>query len=1760
MKKKLLTLGVWFTIFSGAGLAMQSAISGNPFLEIDFPDIHYNPTEIRHNKLSSEKNKFYEGKKSAFLIDGQQRGSVMSLANDHDITIPYAPIEILMAGAHTIELWVKLSEPATDGSKTILSNHGRVNNNTTGFTLEVNTNSTVSAVYGNNSGGWTTVNSREALAIGEWNHIAVTANPGESLKFYLNGELKGTSNFGSYTANNTWDFAFGSSQNYGGQYNFEMDEFRMWSVVKTQEEIQGDLHTSVANSDIGENLQLYYKFDQEDTGTLVNSGVNQTEVSYINASFVPATSPVAEFTEDFDDVVAASWSFQNETSNGISVVSEIGDFNQNIVFGRSQNNSVEEIPGAAIETLYVAGGWNLNPLNISETDLKVELSHVLDDVNIIDAIVLKYLLIQGDPQGTYQEVAEAATSVDGIVTFNNVELTSGNYYLAFEVDEDAAIQEQGGVLDMSIGDHQVYVPREGVSQALSQEFTIELWGRLNTTAGSNTKLVGFTSFDGGNFGWELEFLGNQTLQTITGRGSAGGWNTISSTYVWRTGEWNHVAVTFVPNGDFKFYINGELAGSIAVGNFTPGAYDLAFGKNIANNAPTNSSVDEFRIWTKAKSQEEIKADMYKTITSNLSDLAYNFTFDQLNNGTLLNSGNVAVSVPYLNAEIIPATTPVRKLEAPFNMVTGNWSVKNDNTNGIYFGDEISDFNSNLIIARESGDEVLPVLESSTTDTLYLAASWKMDPLFVSQGTIKADLTKIFDNLNQVELLAGEYFLLSGNPSAEIQIISTGSKEQNIVTFENVTFSDEPVYLAWKNIQEYPIGTFPITSGNLWKYNDTGLDLGTEWITNDYDDSSWAFGNAIFGYGDNVESTTLNYGGNSSDKYPTYYFRHIFNIEDASEYGNLVFNVMRDDGVVVYVNGTEAFRMNMPEGAINYNTYALNAVDGDNESAWFEAITENLLQDGENVIAVELHQVNATSSDTRFDMRVEALNPPLEVENYPIAKDRQWYYLDQGISLDAEDWTLSSYNVLNWGQGYAPFGYGDPVNTTISYGDNSGDKHITSYYVKDININLDEVADMVEFGLRRDDGAIVYINGEEVIRDNMLDGEVNFDTTAHLTVDGINENIYQIYRLPKSVFTEGLNRIAVEVHQIALTSSDTRFDMYIKDYVDLSIDCEEGHMGCFTSIAPTPMTPNLIISSDHRFQMIFKEGEQYISETEAGITTIPGMHDFTAYVSIDGSSENGYLSVNHENTPGGVSIVNVNFNDDTNLWEVSDSRAVDFYNEALVSTTRNCSGGLTPWGTVITAEETTNSGDSNGDGYQDVGWLVEIDPVTAKVMDYGNGQEKLWAMGRMNHENVMITEDGTTAYYGEDGATHLVYKYVMDTPGDLTAGTVYVFKADIPLSDRDPSSSTGTWVEVPNDTQADRNNMNQVASAVGGTSFNGVEDVEIGPDGKIYFTAKGFNRVYRFKDNGNTISEFETFVGGTSYSIETEQGTFTEPWGDGNDNLTFDDKGNLWVLQDGGLNYIWVVRPDHTQGTPNVVIHSSLPNGAEPTGLTFTPDYKFGFYSVQHPSGSNAPQQDASGNDVVFNASASVVFSTNDKLGMQAPTVDFQTDQTTIAPGETVTFTDLTSENPDSWFWTFEGGEPVTSTEQNPVVTYNTPGTYNVTLTAANALGDDTAVKTEYIIVEEEMGVVDLDSDKIKLYPNPTSGQVFVEFNSEAGQNVSIKVNDLSGRNLMNKQLSANGGTQKVELDLRQFVSADQVLLVKIQTGEQSQSFKILTKN
>jgi hypothetical protein len=164
---------------------------------------------------------------------------------------------------------------------------------------------------------------------------------------------------------------------------------------------------------------------------------------------------------------------------------------------------------------------------------------------------------------------------------------------------------------------------------------------------------------------------------------------------------------------------------------------------------------------------------------------------------------------------------------------------------------------------------------------------------------------------------------------------------------------------------------PPASVAIWKYKDNGADLSTQWRASNFDDSAWASGPAKLGYGDPA-ATTVSYGPNSGSKYITTYFRHHFTIADPAAYQSLSMKLLVDDGCVVYLNGTEIARRNMPEGDVNYRTLAAATVGGADETTFFNYnIPATGLVAGDNVLAVEVHQAASNSSDIGFDLGLSA---------------------------------------------------------------------------------------------------------------------------------------------------------------------------------------------------------------------------------------------------------------------------------------------------------------------------------------------------------------------------------------------------------------------------------------------------------------------------------------------------------------------------------------------------------------------------------------------------------------------------------------------------------------------------------------------------------------------------------------------------------------------------------------------------------------------
>jgi PKD repeat protein/endonuclease/exonuclease/phosphatase family metal-dependent hydrolase len=197
-------------------------------------------------------------------------------------------------------------------------------------------------------------------------------------------------------------------------------------------------------------------------------------------------------------------------------------------------------------------------------------------------------------------------------------------------------------------------------------------------------------------------------------------------------------------------------------------------------------------------------------------------------------------------------------------------------------------------------------------------------------------------------------------------------------------------------------------------------------------------------------------------------------------------------------------------------------------------------------------------------------------------------------------------------------------------------------------------------------------------------------------------------------------------------------------------------------------------------------------------------------------------------------------------------------------------------------------------------------------------------------------------------------------------------------------------------------------------------------------------------------------------------------------------GELILLKDNSGKTIDSVRYYDTPPWP------TTPDGNGPSLMLCEPD-------SDNALGSNWA---ASQNFVVNNGDGNPIYATPGTTECVFPPIAaFSGNPTEIFAGESVQFTDLSTGNPDTYLWTFNGGNPASSAAQNPLITYDTPGTYTVSLTVTNASGNDTHTAIDYItvfdnnpvlviaeIMQNPMAVSDSDGEWFEVY-NPTNASI-----------------------------------------------------------------------
>lgn len=393
-------------------------------------------------------------------------------------------------------------------------------------------------------------------------------------------------------------------------------------------------------------------------------------------------------------------------------------------------------------------------------------------------------------------------------------------------------------------------------------------------------------------------------------------------------------------------------------------------------------------------------------------------------------------------------------------------------------------------------------------------------------------------------------------------------------------------------------------------------------------------------------------------------------------------------------------------------------------------------------------------------------------------------------------------------------------------------------------------------------------------------------------------------------------------------------------------------------------------------------------------------DFTAYMPIDGSSEHGYLYVNHESKNlddnlgdgGGGAILEVI--KENGSWKTLSRKHIDF--TPVGGTLRNCGGTLTPQNTILTAEETEPKNNAALKGeyrdtsnfnklkrHQNFGWMVEVDPLTGKAL------HKLYAMGRYMHEDAHIMPDNQTIYLTDDATPAVFFKFVADKPGVYTEGQLYAYKQSI-------DGESGEWLKLPRD----RDSLilaRDVAARMGATLFVRHEWVD-GFGDKIYITETGANNYnidYHVGLGAKPANYFNTCCHKDANNYHDPYGrvleldlntlkmrplvnggeitgalpgNFASPDGlhykklQGTNYLIINEDiiansenrvGKPGIDKDETYNEIYFLNLDKANPTLNDLKRFLIgPEGCETTGTYFTPDGKTMFVSIHMPSTSN----------------------------------------------------------------------------------------------------------------------------------------------------------------------------------------------------------------
>jgi hypothetical protein len=215
----------------------------------------------------------------------------------------------------------------------------------------------------------------------------------------------------------------------------------------------------------------------------------------------------------------------------------------------------------------------------------------------------------------------------------------------------------------------------------------------------------------------------------------------------------------------------------------------------------------------------------------------------------------------------------------------------------------------------------------------------------------------------------------------------------------------------------------------WKFLADGSNQNTNWQSSNFNDAAWSSGAAQFGFGNSNAQTVVSYGANANSKFITTYFRKTFSTTNANRIATMTLKLVVDDGALVYLNGSPLQNLNLNFGAV-YNTLA-TAMTNDLRDTWQSfSVDPNLLAEGTNTIAAEVHLASVTATNMAFDLQLLATEAPFITSIARLTDQAKIFISGSSNSPTTIQATTNFQNWTNLGSVLLTNGGGTFIDTTL----------------------------------------------------------------------------------------------------------------------------------------------------------------------------------------------------------------------------------------------------------------------------------------------------------------------------------------------------------------------------------------------------------------------------------------------------------------------------------------------------------------------------------------------------------------------------------------------------------------------------------------------------------------------------------------------------------------------------------------------------------